>query len=96
MTKNEYINKIVCEYWFCLVSWKGRHWDDRKKQIWLSGMHRAWDVIFPSDQIGPLEIVSKATIWTKEEAEKWYADYLSAKEDDDGGGIEDRCDILDL
>lgn len=95
MTKDEYIKRIVCEHWFGLASWKGRSWDDSEKQIWLSGMHRAWNIIFPSDKIRPLEIVRLATTWTREEAEKWYTDYLSEKEEDDSS-IEDRFVILDL
>lgn len=95
MTKEEYIKRIICEHWFVLKSWKGKKWDDKKKSIWLSGMHRAWNLFFPSEIIEPLEIVRKATTWSREEAEKWYADYLSDKEVDDGG-IEARFDILDL
>ena len=95
MTKDEYVNKIVCEHWFGLVSWRGRNWDDRKKRVWLSGMHKAWNIIRPSEKIEPLEIVRMTTTWSKEEAEKWYADYLSEKEVDDGS-IKDRFDILDL
>ena len=95
MTKDEYINRIVCEHYFDLISWKGSKWDDKKKSIWLSGMHRAWNIIFPSDKIQPLEIVRKATAWSKEEAEQWYTGYLSEKEADNGS-IEDRFDILDL
>lgn len=95
MTKDEFIRKIVCEHWFGLVSWKGRKWDDKKKSIWLSGMHRAWNIIRPSDMIGPLEIVRMTTTWTREEAEQWYADYISEKEEDDGS-IENRFEILDL
>ena len=95
MNKNDYINRIICEHWFSLISWKGKKWDDKKRQIWLSGMHRAWNIIFPSDLIKPLEIVRKATTWTRKEAEKWYTDYLREKGADDGP-VEDRFDILDL
>lgn len=55
MTKEEYVNIIVCEYWFGLTDWKGRNWDDKKKSIFLSGMHRTWNIIFPSDKIEPLD-----------------------------------------
>ena len=95
MTKEDYINRILCEHWFGLISWKGRKWDESKKQIWLSGMHRAWNLIFPHNKIGPLEIVTKATTWSREEAEQWYADYLSEKGEDDGS-VGSRFDILDL
>ena len=95
MTKDEFINRIVCEHWFDLISWKGKGWDERKKSIWLSGMHRAWNLIFPAEKIEPLEVVRKASTWTKEEAEQWYVAYLRAKEADNGR-IEDRFDILDL
>ena len=95
MTKNEYIKRIICEHWFGLVSWKGRNWEDSKKQTWLSGMHRAWNILYPSDKIEPLEIVTRATIWTWEEAEQWYTDYLSEKEVNNGS-IEYRWSILDL
>ena len=96
MTKDEYINKIVCEHWYCLGNWtKGRKWNDKKKSIWLSGMHRAWNIFFPSDKIEPFEIVRKTTDWTREEAEQWYADYLFQKDKDDGS-IGDRFEILDL
>ena len=95
MTKDEYIQRIICEHWFSLKSWKGSKWPDRKKQVWLSGMHRAWNIIRPSEKIEPLEIVRLATTWTREEAEKWYTDYRSEKEVDDGS-IEDRFGILDL
>jgi len=93
MTKDEYIKRIICEHWFDLRSWKGRSWNDSKKQAWLSGMHRGWNIIFPSDKIEPLEIVTRATVWTREEAEQWYVEYLSEKDD---GSVEDRFDILDL
>ena len=95
MTKDEYINRIICEHWFSLKSWKGKNWSESKKQIWLSGMHRAWNIIFPSDKIEPLEIVKKATTWSIEEAEQWYTDYLSEKDKDDGS-IGSRYEILDL
>ena len=95
MTKDDYINKIICEHWFCLISWKGKNWNDSKKQIWLSGMHRAWNTLFPSDMIGPLEIIRKASTWTRAEAEQWYADYQSQKEEDEGC-IQSRSEILDL
>jgi hypothetical protein len=95
MTKEDYIKKIVCEHWFGLISWKGRNWDDKKKSIWLSGMHKAWNIIFPSNKIEPLEIVRKATTWSRKEAEQWYADYLSEEEEDDGS-IDTRFEILDL
>ena len=32
MTKEEYINKIICEHWYCLGNWnKGKKWDDKRK-----------------------------------------------------------------
>ena len=95
MTKDEYIKRILCEHWFSFKSWKGKNWDDQTKSFWLSGMHRAWNIFFPSDRIEPLEIVRKTATWTREEAEKWYVDYLSDRAEDDGS-IEDRFDILDL
>ena len=95
MTKEEFINRIVCEHWFGLISWKGKKWDDKKKQIWLSGMHRAWNILRPSEKIGPLEIAKKMRDWSREKAEQWYADYLSEEEKDDGS-IKDRFGILDL
>ena len=95
MTKDDYIKCAICEHWFDLKSWKGKKWDDRKKQIWLSGMHRAWNILHPSNKIEPLGVVRKATTWSRQEAEQWYVDYLSEKEVDDGS-IEDRWGILDL
>ena len=95
MTKDDFIKKIICEHWFGLVSWKGKKWDDRRKSIWLSGMHRTWNIIRPSEKIEPLEVDRMTTTWTREEAEQWYAEYLSEKDDDDGS-IDDRFDILDL
>lgn len=95
MTKEEYVNIIVCEYWFGFTDWEGRNWDDKKKAIWLSGMHRTWNILFPSDQIEPLEIYKKRTKWTREEAQQWYADYISDEEKDDGT-IKNRWQILDL
>ncbi len=95
MTKNEYIDRIVCEYWFGFKDWSGIDWEYRKKQVWLLGMRTAWNVINPENQISKREIVTKATIWAKEEAEQWYIDYLSEKEVDDGS-VKDRFEILDL
>ena len=95
MTKDEYINRIICEHWFDLVSWKGSKWTDSKKQVWLSGMQSGWNVINPENEISKREIVTKATMWTRDEAEQWYADYHSEKDKDDGS-IKDRFDILDL
>ena len=95
MTKNEYINRIVCEYWYGLRDWSGMDWEYSKKQVWLLGMRSGWNIIHPESQISKRELVTKVTIWTREEAERWYADYLSDKECDDGG-IEDRFEILDL
>ena len=96
MTKEEYINKIICEHWYCLGSWnKGKKWDDKRKSIWLSGMHRAWNTFFPSEKIEPLGIVRKIATWPREEAEQWYADYLSPKDKDDDS-IKSRAEILDL
>jgi hypothetical protein len=94
MTKDEYINKIVCEYWFSFKNWSGTDWEYSKKQTYLLGMRSAWNVINPENKISKRELVEKATIWTREEAEQWYIDYLSVKDDD--GGIEDRWEILDL
>ena len=97
MTKEEFVNKIICEHWYCLGSWtKGKKWDDKKKQIWISGMHRAWNIMRPSEKIQPLEIVQKIASWTKKEAEEWYIDYISNKREKDDGCIESRWDILDL
>ena len=95
MTKEEYIKKIICEHWYGFISWKGKKWDDGKKQIWLSGMHRAWNLLYSSDKIEPLGIVRKITMWSREEAEIWYADYLSEEEEDDGS-IKSRAEILDI
>jgi hypothetical protein len=96
MTKEIFINKILCEHWYCLGSWsKGRQWDDRTKQVWLSGMHRAWNIISPENKIEPLEIVRKVTTWSRAEAQQWYTDYLSEREEDDDC-IENRWDILDF
>lgn len=95
ISKDEYISRIVCEHYFDLISWKGRKWSDSKKQVWLSGMRSAWNVIHPENEISKREIVTKATIWAREEAVQWYADYISEKEEV-GAGIEDRFEILDL
>lgn len=95
MTKEEYINRILCEHWFRLTHWKGRKWDKKRKQTWLSGMHRAWNVIYPSNKIELWEIVNKVSTWSREEAEQWYTDFLSEKKEDDGI-IETRWEILDL
>ena len=94
MTKDEYINRIVCEYWFGLSGWKGRDWKCRKKQTYLLGMRRAWDIINPENEISKRELVMKVTVWTREEAVQWYNDYLTGKDDD--SGVEDRFEILDL
>jgi len=97
MTKQHFINRIVCEHWFCLGTWsKGRDWDEKKKQIWLSGMHRAWNILYPAGKIEPLGIVRKVTAWTKEEAEQWYTDYLSGELDEDSQEVDTRFDILDF
>jgi hypothetical protein len=94
ISKDEYINKIVCEYWFGLVSSKISIWSDRQKQTWLSAMRSAWNVIYPENEISKRELVMKATIWNRQEAVQWYTDYLTGK--DDGDGIENRFEILDL
>lgn len=95
MTKEEFINRIVCEHWFGLMNWKGKKWNDNKKSIWLSGMHRAWNILRPSEKIDGLEIVRKVSTWSREEAKQWYVEYLS-EEDKDDGSIKDRFEILDF
>lgn len=59
-------------------------------------MHRAWNILRPSEKIGPLEIVRKVTTWTRQEAESWYANYLSEELEKDSEDIDSRFDILDL
>ena len=95
MTKEVFIKRILCEHWFDCTHWKVKKWNENKKQIWLSGMHRAWNILFPLDTIEPLEIVTKATTWSKQKAEQWYADYVSEKQEDNGS-IQSRFDIMDL
>jgi hypothetical protein len=95
MTKEEFTNRIVCEHWFGLTNWKGKKWNENKKSIWLSGMHRAWNILRPSEKIGPLEIVRKVSTWSREEAQQWYKNHLSEQEQDDGS-IETRWEILDF
>jgi hypothetical protein len=95
ISKDEYLNRIVCEYWYGLTSRKVCKWTVLKKQVWLSGMRTGWNVINPENEISKRELVMKATVWTREEAEKWYADYISENEEA-GAGIENRFEILDL
>ena len=91
--KELFIKLILCEYWFSFKYWKGKKWDNNKKQIWVSGMHRAWNLINSDDPIEPLEIHKMGKSWSREEAEKWYNDYLNPS---DGSPIENRFDILDF
>ena len=64
-----------------------------KKQIWLSGMHRAWNMINSDNPIGGLEIVQKSVSWSREEAQQWYNENIRSSDD---GPIETRFEILDL
>lgn len=77
MKKEDFIRLIVCEHWFSLKSWKGKDWDDKRKKAWISGMHRAWNLIHPTYQIKPLEINMLMEQWDKKEAEDWYNAYCS-------------------
>lgn len=95
MTKEEFVNRIVCEHWFGFISWKGKKWDDNKKSIWLSGMHESWNILRPSEHIEPSEVVMKVETWSREEAQQWYDEYISQTEKDEGR-IENRFEILDL
>ena len=91
--KEYFIKLIICEYWFSFKHWKGKKWDDKKKSIWLSGMHRAWNLINSDDPIGGLEIVQMSASWSREEAQQWYNENLNPS---DEGPIENRFEILDL
>jgi len=92
-SKEYFIKLIVCEHWFSVKYWKGKDWDEKKKQIWLSGMHRAWNLINSDNPIDKAEIIHKIATWSKEEAEQWYKDHVLTS---DEGHIESRFDILDL
>lgn len=93
MTKDTFIRLLLCENWFSLKSWKGKNWKEKEKQIWISGMHKAWNILNPDNQIEPLEIYRLREQWTKEQAEQWYSDYLKPQEDEH---IESRWEILDI
>ena len=91
--KEYFIKLIICRYWFSLEHWKGKNWDDKKKQIWLSGMHKAWNIINSDDPIDPLALVHKSASWSREEAKQWYDKHLNPPDD---GPIESRFEILDI
>jgi len=95
MKKLDYINKIICEHWFDLISWKGQKWDDMRKSYWLSGMVAAWNLLKPHETINDNEVMLKISMWNKEQAQQWYDDYL-VKVEQDNGRVESRWQILDL
>ena len=80
MRKEDYIRLLVSEHWFSLKHWKGKDWGDKEKKIWISGMHRAWNMIYPDNQIEPLEIYHLREQWSQEEAEQWYTEYMNSNE----------------
>ena len=95
MKKSDFVSVVICKYWFGINNSNVKEWDAKKKKTFLSGMHRTWNTLFPSNKIGPLVIHRKITTWSPEEAQQWYADYLSGKEVDDGS-IKNRWEILDF
>jgi len=95
MTKNDFVNIIVCKYWFDVDMADINNWDVKMRKTFLSGMHRTWNTLFPSEKIEPLEIHRKITTWSLEQAQQWYAGYISNKVVD-GGRVKNRFQILDL
>lgn len=81
MKKEDFIRLIVCEHWFSLRHWKGKGWGEKEKKIWISGMHKAWNVLNPDNPIEPLEIYQLREQWNKVEAENWYNNWNKQLED---------------
>ena len=95
MTKSDFVNLIVSKYWFGVDMVGINNWDAKKRKTFISGMHRTWNTLFPSEKIEPLEIHRKITTWSTEQARQWYAGYIS-DEVVDGGRVNNRWQILYL
>lgn len=90
--KDIFIKIVICEHWYSLKSWKGSAWDEKKKLIWISGMHRAYNLLNPDTPIDPLEIHRMIKSWSLKEATKWYSEFKNPKDDKIGS----RFEILDM
>ena len=87
MEKEEFMKLIICEYWFSLKHWKGKNWGEKEKKIWISGMHRTWNILHPDNPIEPLELHRLREQWDKNEAEEWYNDWNAKLQEDYYGDI---------